>query len=484
MPKKILIGVPGFNGIVPEAQESFCRMIFRCGRDLLAYDFAMEVLIKREQFRARNQIVDAAIAAGCDYLLMLDDDMLVPPDLITRLLAHDQEVVGALYWQRGGAYHPVVMRKVDLPTGEFHARFLDVSDPVIANPGLHPVDIIGGGCMFFKVDVFRKLTPPYFWWEHTLGTDVAICTRLLDAGVQPYIDTSIELGHVSLPQRITRHEIPLAQQEMGKMKEQLWNDAVAYLGMPPSELESQMVQASKVEQRQERWRAQPRETWEQILAFYTAADDWHLLNLLYWAMSKHDQMVQWLLTQSASKLPVPSQILDLGPGIGVPAIPLAEAGHVVHAVELAQAPTLSFVEWRARHHGLRTFQSHVFRTPVPDVHLGAMDAVILLSMLDHCPDPFGTLTWAIAQLRVGGLLLCDYATHTPSPKEPQHLIRYDPATLPQWLREQGLEQSLVYPWMFTKLGVPYAHHQLGRSPTHENTYDCPPDGDPGALPSV
>ena len=49
--EKILIGVPGYNGIVPEAMQSFLGMIFRCGRDLPEYDVAVEIVVKKEQFR-------------------------------------------------------------------------------------------------------------------------------------------------------------------------------------------------------------------------------------------------------------------------------------------------------------------------------------------------------------------------------------------------------------------------------------------------
>ena len=107
--KKILIGIPAFDGVVAQAQQSVFGMIYRAGRDLKDYDIAIQVSYKREQFRARNNIADAALSNNFDYVLMLDDDMIVPHNLIQSLLAHEKDVIGALYFQRGGTYKPVIM---------------------------------------------------------------------------------------------------------------------------------------------------------------------------------------------------------------------------------------------------------------------------------------------------------------------------------------------------------------------------------------
>jgi 2-polyprenyl-3-methyl-5-hydroxy-6-metoxy-1,4-benzoquinol methylase len=123
--------------------------------------------------------------------------------------------------------------------------------------------------------------------------------------------------------------------------------------------------------------------------------------------------------------------------------------------DITGAPTLEFLKWRKQHREVpdRAIQFREFSTPVPDFE-HPVDCVLLMSMLDHCPDAYGTLEWAIRQLSPGGLLLCDYATHTHQEKElePQHLITYDQHTLVQWLHERGMEESYKYPWMFTKRG--------------------------------
>lgn len=453
---KIFIGVPGFAGIQPEAQESFIRMLFRCGRDLPQYNFLVHIVSKSEQFRARNRIVDAAMAADADYLLMLDDDMIVPHDLIHKLLAHDKDVVGALYWQRGGSFHPVLMRSMPLPEGGFHSSFYASNDPVICNPGLHEVDIIGGGCMFFKMDVFRKLMPPYFWWEHHLGTDIAICTRLREAGVKIYCDTSIELGHLRNEKEvITRDCIPLADQAMGAMKEELLQDVRAYFSLSLGEMESEAIKASQAELRRSYWHAEPRDTWEQVKKFYREHGEWHIKNLLYWAMARATSIDQWLM---AGHLPERATILDLGPGIGAPTFHLASThGYEVILADIRGAATMEFLKWRIRHRHLQAsaVQLLEFDDPVPSTtFVNGVDCVVLESMLDHCWDAYATLEWALKQVKPGGYLLCDYVTGRKDAGkedlEPQHLTTYDQFTIPQWLYERGFDESAKHPFLFQR----------------------------------
>ncbi len=42
-PTKLLIGIPAFDGVVAEAQESMFGMIYRAGRDLPDIDLAIHI---------------------------------------------------------------------------------------------------------------------------------------------------------------------------------------------------------------------------------------------------------------------------------------------------------------------------------------------------------------------------------------------------------------------------------------------------------
>jgi hypothetical protein len=203
MKEKILIGIPAYSTVSAETLEDYMRFAFHLGRRYQDYDFFLGVKSKSEQFRARNVIVESAIALGCDWLLMLDDDHVInatddsgnpkdgakPYDFLKKLLAHNVDIVGPVYYQRGGSARPVVMD--DDESGEPHF----ISDLDLGNK-LEERAVQGGGCMLIKMHIFDKIKSPWFEPEFNMGTDVQICRKARDAGFKVYNDSSIEIGHV------------------------------------------------------------------------------------------------------------------------------------------------------------------------------------------------------------------------------------------------------------------------------------------------
>lgn len=447
---KILIGIPGFAGIQPEVQESMMGLIFRAGRDLTDYDVAVAIPTKREQFRARNHLVRQALDNECDWLLMLDDDMSVPPNLLSRLIAHDKDVVGALYYQRGGAFHPVIMRRHENEIGEFRGEFYSPLDPVIKNPGLHEVDIIGGGCMLFKVNVFKKLTEPYFWWEATSGTDIAICSNLKKAGVSIWIDTTIELGHLGNKTMITSRSVPEDQRVMGRISESLWESLKTYYKKPDEWIRDRVEVNGSISARADAWGQ--RETDKDIHEYYREDADWHVFNLAYWCIHKTDPLKQWVMTQAG--LTAESRIIDYSTGIGHLAFGIAEEiGATVWTYDIAGAGTEKFIAHRIAEKKRGSVVQFLTDGSVPDHppnYGNDIDGACLISAIEHLTHPYETLEWLIAALKPGGWLVCDWEHGGWSADNPQHITRYDMTTFETWMRERGMDVTPEHSWLFYK----------------------------------
>jgi GT2 family glycosyltransferase len=181
------------------------RLSFALGRRYPEYDFFLAVRGKKEQFRARNSIVEEALRAGCDYLFFLDDDQIIDIDnsmlpssrylFLKRLIQHmDNDpamgICGALYYQRDATdCWPVVMQ---VNRGGHGYSFL--THPEITG-GLQRVAVTGGGAMLIRASVFDKIEHPWFRPELDFGTDIQICQKVQEAGFTVWCDTSVEIGH-------------------------------------------------------------------------------------------------------------------------------------------------------------------------------------------------------------------------------------------------------------------------------------------------
>lgn len=151
----------------------------------------------------REMIAREAIARGADLLLMIDDDIVVPPDALVRLLAAleaepDAAVAGALYYSRDGARPMAVTRWSSRET-------TSAAIPPFAGDATAVVDGVGFGCVLIRVAALRALPAPYFaahvYVEESTRTarqcdeDYLLCERLREAGWRVFLHAGVRVGH-------------------------------------------------------------------------------------------------------------------------------------------------------------------------------------------------------------------------------------------------------------------------------------------------
>jgi hypothetical protein len=111
-----------------------------------------------------------------EYALFMDDDHVMPPDLVPRLLAHGKDVVGVLHVDRNW---PCVEPTPDGP------------------PGLYEVDVVGAPGMLVHRRVFERVDPPFRYWETGANEDFDFCYRAREAGFSVWQDSTLTLGHIT-----------------------------------------------------------------------------------------------------------------------------------------------------------------------------------------------------------------------------------------------------------------------------------------------
>lgn len=142
---------------------------------------------------ARNIIHQGFVTKSqSEWLVMLDSDVLPPPDFLKRLMAHNLPMVGGWYRKKGAPFAPVVY---DIYEGE--------GDKTIYKPRLEPgtglekVDGAGAGCWLMHRSVAVAIGErPYDM--NGGGEDLQLCRKVIAAGFDIVIDWSVACAHVGV----------------------------------------------------------------------------------------------------------------------------------------------------------------------------------------------------------------------------------------------------------------------------------------------
>lgn len=101
--------------------------------------------------RNRNDLVRMARAEGATHLMFMDNDMLLPEDVVSRLLGADKDVVCGNYVTKAVPARPMCIG--------FEGEYV-YSTP--KKEGLERVYKAPTGCMLIKMEVFDRVATPYF----------------------------------------------------------------------------------------------------------------------------------------------------------------------------------------------------------------------------------------------------------------------------------------------------------------------------------
>lgn len=142
----------------------------------------------------RNHITEEALRLGADWVLYLDDDHVLKPDTLRRLLNADKDVISAHYIRRLPPFWPVIMDS-ELPNGTFTWKQLHPGER-----GIIKAAAVGAGCLLVKRKVLEALEPPYWTLGQihpaSWGDDLHFCSRVRKAGFDIHCDLDNTLAHI------------------------------------------------------------------------------------------------------------------------------------------------------------------------------------------------------------------------------------------------------------------------------------------------
>lgn len=111
-----------------------------------------------------NRSMKEAIEEGFDYLFQFDADMIGEPCILERLVAHDKECVGVLFFERGHLHYPRLWNVEQDTDGEIK-KFWNVN-PVDLIEAINKKELVksdtrASGFTLFKCEAMKQIDYPF-----------------------------------------------------------------------------------------------------------------------------------------------------------------------------------------------------------------------------------------------------------------------------------------------------------------------------------
>lgn len=198
---KILIAVPTYENITPDTFKS----IYDLDKD--GHECLFEFVRGYDCATARNKIALLAQQLETDYVLMVDNDVVLPHDTLKWLLEDAQDVCLGYYAHRNADnqynFHTSICRLgyYDYP---LESEYTAAQMKDFKRQGKYKFRIHGGGmgCALIKTDVFRRTQYPWFDWvnykdkSRMLSEDLYFCEVCRKAGIPIFTDSRAACGHL------------------------------------------------------------------------------------------------------------------------------------------------------------------------------------------------------------------------------------------------------------------------------------------------
>ena len=216
---KIVIGTPCYNmEMNAQVAVTMAKCILEWSKD---YTVSWRVPVRTFICKARHAIVREALQSGADYILWADDDAIIDPSFLNKLIAHGKEIVITPYFLRDPPYLCGVLKS---ETGDFMDqrtyRNIDTDD---LDKGLIEVDGGGTHCMLTSTKIYGpprdfqeqpleeysqkypgKMPLPWFVLAPSGGTeDMYMCWMAKRVGLKIYCDSDIHSPHIGYRDIIT-----------------------------------------------------------------------------------------------------------------------------------------------------------------------------------------------------------------------------------------------------------------------------------------
>lgn len=165
------------NGVPVRVLQSWLNLMVPMNQKFIRI-FVENMEVGEAYNAAINTVLTNPELANWKYILTLEEDNVVPPDTLLRLLdsieANNLDAVGALYWTKGEDGKPMCYGNPSQMPKNFIPFLPEINKAT-------PCNGLGMGATLFKIDMFKDPKIPKPWFktlqEYTPGVGVKAFTQ-------------------------------------------------------------------------------------------------------------------------------------------------------------------------------------------------------------------------------------------------------------------------------------------------------------------
>ena len=210
----IIVGTNALTEIQYPAYVNHCQFWFRLGRSYPNIKFIFSCPPRMSIDRMRNMTAKTALQANADYILFLDDDVIVNPNFgLKQLLDCDADIAAGRVCVRGYPFDYMIFNKSEKdPDGLYIQKELPPN-------GIHPCDAVGFSFALIKVDLIRSMVEPWFVTGTNNTEDIYFCKRArnINSDCKIAVNCDCHCGHILWPEVIDESNRQAYKEYMEKM---------------------------------------------------------------------------------------------------------------------------------------------------------------------------------------------------------------------------------------------------------------------------
>jgi hypothetical protein len=189
---RIVVGVNTLTSVDQAVYSNHCQFWLNLGRNHPNYEFILSNPRRMSIDHMRNMTAKVAVDNNADYLMFIDDDILIQLDALDRLINTNADIAAGWTIIRGYPFKNMSFEWVP-DTNKTNLRNWDG----LETTGIIEVDAVGFSCVLIKCELLKQIDPPYFVTGPFNTEDIYFCIKAREKfpDTRIVVDLDVKTSH-------------------------------------------------------------------------------------------------------------------------------------------------------------------------------------------------------------------------------------------------------------------------------------------------